>query len=142
MPAYMRSELESIKTGSGKMASSSVLAIVGGAFMVAGGLFAFALFGAWTSGGMPGWGPMMGGGGLSMMGGYFMGAVSAMAAISLVAGAVSIAGGLAIYKSPESSVSWGIGILAASIVGLFGMGGFVIGPILGIIGGALALAKK
>jgi hypothetical protein len=43
---------------------------------------------------------------------------------------------------PESSGRWGIPILVASIVSLFGMGGFLIGTILGIIGGILALTRK
>ena len=78
-----------------------------------------------------------------MMGGGFFGwVVGTMAAVSLATGAVAIAGGYAIYHSPESSTAWGVGILVASIIGLFGMGGFVIGPILGIIGGIMALAKK
>lgn len=110
--------------------------------MVAGGIFALSMFGVWSQGMMPGWGPMMGGGWGMMGGGFFGWVVGAMAAVSLATGAIAIAGGYAIYRNPESSTAWGVGILVASIVGLFGMGGFVIGPILGIIGGILALAKK
>jgi hypothetical protein len=36
----------------------------------------------------------------------------------------------------------GVAILVASAVSLFSMGGFIIGPILGIIGGVLALTRK
>ena len=68
--------------------------------------------------------------------------VGMMAVISIGAGAVSIVGGYSIHKKPESSTAWGIAILVASIVGLIGMSGFFIGPILGIIGGILALMKK
>jgi hypothetical protein len=64
-----------------------------------------------------------------------------MATISLAAGAVAIAGGYAIYRKPASTNVWGVGILIASIVGLFTMSGFFIGPVLGIIGGILALKK-
>jgi hypothetical protein len=124
------------------MSPSSILSIIGGALMVAGGAFALSMFGVWSQAGMPGWGPMMGGG-VGMMGGGFFGwVVGTMAAVSLGTGAIAIAGGYAIYRNPESSTAWGIGILVASIIGLFGMGGFVIGPILGIVGGILALSKK
>lgn len=36
---------------------------------------------------------------------------------------------------------WGILVLVASIVSLLSMGGFIIGPILGIIAGALILSR-
>lgn len=123
------------------MASSSILSIIGGSLMVAGGIFALLMFGVWSQAGMAGWGPMMGGGGWGAMSGYFGWAVGTMAAISLAAGAVAIAGGYAIYRNPASANVWGVGILIASIVGLFTMSGFFIGPVLGIIGGILALKK-
>lgn len=107
--------------------------------MVAGGIFALSMFSIWS----PGMGSMMGGGGWGMMsGGYFTWAVGTMAAISLAAGGLTIVGGYAIYAKPASSSIWGIGILVASIVGLVTMSGFFIGPLLGIIGGILALTKK
>ncbi|HXV45513.1 MAG TPA: hypothetical protein VD736_02460 [Nitrososphaera sp.] len=109
--------------------------------MVAGGIFALLMFGVWSQAGMAGWGPMMGGNGWGAMSGYFGWAVGTMAAISLAAGAVAIAGGYAIYRNPASANVWGVGILIASIVGLFTMSGFFIGPVLGIIGGILALKK-
>jgi hypothetical protein len=68
--------------------------------------------------------------------------VGAVSGISLAAGGVVVLGAYAIHVKPESKNVWGIGILVASIIGLFGMGGFLIGPILGIIGGILALTKK
>jgi hypothetical protein len=125
------------------MAPSSILSIIGGSLMVAGGIFALSMFSIWSQAGMQGWGPMMGGGGWGMMsGGYFTWAVGTMAAVSLAAGALAIAGGYAIYAKPASASVWGIGILIASIVGLLTMSGFFIGPVLGIIGGILALTKK
>lgn len=123
------------------MAPSSILSIIGGSLMVAGGIFALSMFSIWSQAGMPGWGPMMGGGGM-MSGGYFAWAVGTTAAVSLAAGALAIAGGYAVYARPASAGVWGIGILIASIVGLLTMSGFFIGPVLGIIGGILALTKK
>lgn len=134
--------MESVSKSSG-MASSSILSIIGGSLMVAGGIFALSMFGIWNQAGMQGWGPMMGGGGWGMMsGGYFTWAVGTMAVVSLAAGALAIAGGYAIYAKPASAGIWGIGILIASIVGLLTLSGFFIGPVLGIIGGILALTKK
>ena len=62
--------------------------------------------------------------------------------ISIVIGIILVIGGYLIYRNPESAGKWGVVILVASIVSLFGMGGFFVGPILGIIGGILALTKR
>ena len=137
-----------LKETSTGMPSSAILAIIGGALMVAGGLVVPSIFGVWTEGGFPGWmtgNSMMGcpGCGMMMSGSSFLWAmVGIMAAISIGAGGVSIVEGYSIYKKPENSTTWGIAILVASIIGLIGMSGFFIGPILGIIGGILALVKK
>jgi hypothetical protein len=88
------------------MASSSILSMVGGSLMVAGGLFALSMFGFWGPAGMNGWGQMMGGGGWGAMSGYVAWAVGTMSAVSLVAGALAIAGGYAIYRRPASSNVW------------------------------------
>lgn len=124
------------------MAPSSILSIIGGSLMVAGGIFALTMFSIWSQAGMAGWGPMGGGGWGMMSGGYFTWAVGTMAVVSLAAGALTIAGGYSIHVKPASASIWGIGILIASIVGLLTMSGFFIGPVLGIIGGILALTKK
>ncbi len=127
---------------SSSMVPSTILSTIGGVLMVAGGILGLFMFGFWSQAGMPGWGGgMMGGWGM-MSSGFMWAAVGTVAAISIAAGAVSIVGGYSIYKKPESSGAWGIAILISGIVGLFGMGGFLIGPILSIIGGILALAKK
>ncbi len=137
---------------SGSMPPSSILSIIGGALMLAGGILALSMFGVWSQAGMPGWGGgMMGGsgGGWGMMmggggspGAFMWMAVGVVSAISIGAGIVSILGGYSIYKKPASAGAWGAAVLVAGIVGLFGMGGFFIGPILGIIGGILALVKR
>ncbi len=122
------------------MPTSAVLAIAGGALMLAGGVLALSMWGNWSQAGMPGWGSMMGGYG--MMQGYFGWAIGTMSTLSLATGAVVLAGGYSVYRKPESRAAWGTAILVASIIGLFGMGGFFVGPILGIIGGIMALSKK
>ena len=147
--------MESVSRKEG-MAPSAILAIVAGALMLAGGITALSVMSMWTAqlgmtmmrgwpGGGGGMGMMGGGvGGWSMMmsGGFMWATVWTAVAISIGAGIVSVVGGYAIHKQPESSGTWGIAILISGIVGLVGMSGFFIGPVLGIIGGILALAKK
>lgn len=141
--------MESVAKSS-KMPASEVLSIVGGALMLAGGIAGTLMMSAWNQQQitMYGWnmGGMMWGNsgrwGMMMPGGFAPWTVGTMSALSIGAGSVLIAGGYAIYRKPESASAWGIGIVVASIVALFGMGGFFIGPILGIVGGVLALSKK
>lgn len=125
-----------------------MLALIGGAFMVAGGALALSMYGLWSQGG--GWwlggggsgGPMMGGMGGWMMPGFMWWAVGAMAGVSLALGGVVLAGGYVLSKRPWSTSAWGVAILVASVIGLFSMSGFFIGPILGIIAGIMALTAK
>ena len=125
-----------------EIAPSSILAIIAGGLMIAGVIAGALMFTLWSDNGMmtttsPG---MMGGG---MMSDSFMwGAIWGVAAIWAGTGAVSIVGGYAIYRNPKSTTAWGIGILIASIVGLLTASGFIIGPILGIVAGILALVRK
>jgi hypothetical protein len=137
-------KMESVSRAGKEVRPSVVLAVIGGALMLAGGLLAFSMLGVWSQSAMYGWGSMMRGGGWGMMapGGYIGWTVGTMASISLAAGAVSIFGGYMIHKKPESGHGWGVAVLIASIIGLFGMGGFIVGPILGIVGGILALTKR
>lgn len=122
------------------MGPAAVLSLIGGILMVAGGLAGLSMYGFWSQMGAPGWGSMMGGWGMQQ--GWFAGMVGTISGISLAAGGVVVFGAYSIYARPESKSSWGVAILVASLIGLFGMGGFFIGPILGIIGGILALTKK
>ena len=68
--------------------------------------------------------------------------MAAISVISIGIGVILTVGGYLIYTNPEGAGKWGLAILVSSIVSLFGMGGFFIGPILGIIGGILALTKR
>ena len=73
-----------------------------------------------------------------MMGGWFYGA----GVVGLIAGIVVLIGAAMIYVRPRSASTWGLLVLIFSIVSFFGMGGFLIGAILGIIGGVLAMTWK
>jgi hypothetical protein len=48
-----------------------------------------------------------------------------------------------LYVNSEKSKTWGVIVLVFSIISLFfGLGGFIVGMILGIIGGALGIVWK
>lgn len=60
--------------------------------------------------------------------------------LSLVSGVVILVSALLLKSRPKEHTTWGILILVFSILSFFGMGGFLIGALLGIIGGAFALS--
>ncbi len=150
-----RNEMESVSTTNREMAPSSILSIIAGAIMILGGLLPLSMMGIFTQQTgiitLPGYGGMMGGGGVGGVGGGIMsgmmggGSTVAWAAVGIISGvsaglgAILVVGGYSIQKKPESANGWGVAILVISIVGLLTMTGFFIGPILGIIGGILAL---
>jgi len=123
------------------LAPSSILSIIGGSLMIISGLVPLAMLGMSGRYGMMGPG-MMGPGMMMPLQPFMWTAIAVISAIAIGTGAILIIGGYLIYRKPESAGKWGVAILVASIVGLFGMGGFFIGPILGIIGGILALTKR
>jgi hypothetical protein len=123
------------------LAPSSILSIIGGSLMIISGLVPLAMLGMSGRYGMMGPG-MMGPGMMMPLQPFMWTAIAVISAIAIGIGAILIIGGYLIYRKPESAGKWGVAILVASIVGLFGMGGFFIGPILGIIGGILALTKR
>lgn len=139
-------ERDSKSGSSNPTPSSSILSIIGGALIIIGGLIFLSMLGMSGHYGMmsgSGTGGMMGGRfGMMMPFQPFIGTSIAISAISIGIGVILIIGGYFIYKKPESASRWGIAILVASIVSLFGMGGFLIGAILGIIGGILALTRR
>ena len=142
------------KRSSSVIPSSSILSIIAGSLIIIAGLIPLAMLGMQGQYGIPshygmmsrfGTGGMMRGGfGMMMPFQPFMWwtAITVIPVISIGAGATLIIGGYLIYKKPESADKWGIAILVASIVSLFGMGGFFIGAILGIIGGITALTRR
>jgi hypothetical protein len=139
--------METVSKPESGMASSYILSIIGGAIMILGGVVTLPMMNRFVQTGMMGFGTggMMGGGG--MMSGIITSSVmwtafAIMTGVSAGLGAVLIVGGYSIQKKPESASSWGVTILIASIVGLVTMIGFFIGPILGIIGGILALTTR
>ena len=126
-----------------------VLSLIGGVFTLLGAIIASMFtFGSPTivgsmSGSMGGgmMGGMNGEMGMGMMIGGMMGLYPIFSIIGLASGALVILGAVMLYSRPFEKDLWGVVIIAFSILGILGgMGGFMIGLVLGIVGGALALA--
>ncbi len=123
-----------------------ILSLIGGILMFIGGTLSALWF---MSGGFNANGMMGGFGGMmdgyqNMMGGFgvsfgFMGGLSF---VGLISGIVVIVGALMLNARPTEHMTWAILILVFSIVSFLGMGGFFIGALLGIAGGAIALSWK
>jgi hypothetical protein len=104
------------------------LSLSGGILMLLSGWISWR----WIGQGMPvGWGGPWG----SMMWG-------SIPWLGLISGLVVLIGAILLYAYPKQSVGWGIVILIFSVISLWGMGGFFIGAVLGVIGGALAVGSK
>lgn len=121
-----------------KPVAAFVVSLVAGVLILVGGLFGVVGWMAW--GGMwgGGWGMM----GPMMMGWWMPMWLSTFSVLGLVSGIVIVASALMLQNRPSEAKTWGTLILVFSVVSLFGMGGFIIGAILGIVGGILALTWK
>ncbi|NWG09883.1 MAG: hypothetical protein HXX80_06240 [Nitrososphaerales archaeon] len=121
-----------------------ILSLIGGILMLVAGLVSSMWFMYGGFGGMMGgFGGMMGGW-HDMMGsfGVPIGFMIGLSLTGLVASILVIVGAIMLNARPAEHTTWGAIILAFSIISLLGMGGFFIGAILGIVGGALALAWR
>jgi len=60
----------------------------------------------------------------------------------LSSGVAVILTSLMLKRRPQESKRWGIMIIALSAMSILGMGGFIVGMVLGIIGGAIAIIRS
>ena len=124
------------QTVSEKTSSSAfALSLVGGILIIFGSILMgllFSYFQMWMNG-MMGGGMMGGMMGTMMTGGFF--------GISLIAGILVILGAVMMNTRPQETTLWGIVVLVFSVRGFTGMGLSIIGAIIGIIGGAMAISK-
>ncbi|MCK5625943.1 hypothetical protein KAI11_03715 [Candidatus Bathyarchaeota archaeon] len=123
-----------------------ILSLIGGILILLGGGVSsmwFMLGGLGMGGMMGGFGGMMGGF-QGMMGslGVPLGFISGFFLIGLVSGVLVTIGAVMLNAHPSEHMAWGIIILVFSVISLLGMGGFVVGAILGIVGGTLSLSWK
>ena len=77
-------------------------------------------------------------GALPFLSGIFIG----LMAVGIVFGLIVLIGSIMLYRNPSQKTAWGVIIIIFSIISIVIGGGFIIGLILGIVGGALALAWK
>jgi len=68
--------------------------------------------------------------------------LSVFMAVGVIFGVLVLLGAFMVYRNPAQKTAWGVIILVFSILSIAIGGGFIIGFILGIIGGALTLAWK
>ena len=129
-----------------KPTAAFILSLIGGIFILIGGgmmtMMGWAGFCGIT--GCRSFGGMMGPG-FGMMGnGYAYGFSGMFGIAGIFFGAAVIIGSLMLFNNPAQHSAWGVVILIFSVLSILGsaMGGFGIGLILGLIGGALALTWK
>ena len=70
----------------------------------------------------------------------FVGSILAgVGLVGLVSGLIVLGSGIMLRINPRQSVVFGLLILIFSVVSFFGTGGFIVGAVLGIIGGVMTL---
>lgn len=106
-----------------KPTAAFVLSLIGGIFILLAGVVLGTLGAAFT---------------------FFLGGIGGVIGIfGLIWGIIVIIGSVMLYSQPEQHTVWGIIILVFSILSWFGaLGGFLIGFILGLVGGILAIVFK
>ncbi len=117
-----------------------VFSLIGGLVITVASLFEVLFNGSVFPYGMPY------GMGHGMMGGYWFGYGSSwmlgLFVVSLICGILVLIGAIMLNSRPQEHVAWGIVVLIFAIISFTGMGGFIIGALLGIAGGAIALSYK
>ncbi len=78
----------------------------------------------------------------SALPGLVSGFVGLMGVFGLVTGAVVLVSSVMLLTNSGQPRTWSVLILVFSILSFVGMGGFVVGAVLGIVGGALVLRWK
>jgi hypothetical protein len=130
-----------------KPVAAFTLSLVAGVFILLGSfvmsMFALGFPGVMMGGGMEG---MQVGTGMtsSMMGGmmvpWMLSSVPVLAAFGIASGIMVISGAVMLYTRSAENHLWGAIILAFSVVSVLGsMGGLLVGLVLGMLGGILAL---
>jgi hypothetical protein len=74
--------------------------------------------------------------------GLISGVLTVMGGFGLVCGAIVLISATMLLAKVSARRTWGILILVFSVLSFVGLGGFVVGAILGIVGGVLALRWK
>lgn len=122
--------------------TASILALVGGMFMILGGVVFLGvatfviphlnLSNITIPQGMD----------RASLTGLISGVLTVMGGVGLVCGAIVLISATMLLAKVGQWRTWGILILVFSVLSFIGLGGFVIGAILGIVGGIMALRWK
>ena len=117
-----------------------ILGLIGGFFILLGAaimsVFTFGFSDTMT-------GMMMNMHGGMAMAGMMMGFAPALTIVGLASGTLVILGSVMLYQRPAENQVWGAIILAFSILSILGgMGGFIVGLVLGLVGGVLGLTWR
>jgi CDP-diglyceride synthetase len=121
-----------------------ILSLIGGLITFITGIVGLVWFGA----GGPGWGGFGGwmGGMMSnshgFTGGGEFGFFGVLSILGLLSGVIMIVGAVMLRMHPSDHLIWGTIILIFAVVSFADMGGYFIGAILGIVGGALAISHQ
>lgn len=132
------------------------LSLVAGILILVSGIVILVLGTAFMSGMMGGYYPgmmgeyhegMMGGYGGPVDGyryptGYFSFVAAGIGIWGIVCGIVILVGSYLLYSRPASHATWGVVILVFSLLSVFEGGGFIVGLILGVVGGVLAIVRR
>jgi len=119
-----------------------ILSLVGGMLIFVGAAVSIVWFGVGSApfGGF--WGMM--GGWHGMMGSYGFPYehLLGFSVLGLVCGVVAVIGAFMLSLRPLEHVSWGVIVLVFSAVSFVSMGGWFVGAVLGVAGGALGIAWR
>jgi hypothetical protein len=74
--------------------------------------------------------------------GFVQSILAGVGILELVTGLIVLGSGIMLRIHPEQSVLFGVLMLIFAVLSFFGSGGFVIGAIMGIIGGVMTLSWK
>jgi len=80
--------------------------------------------------------------GITNMAGLVSGAVGVVGVFGLACGIIVLASSVMLRTNPSQHKTWGVLILVFSILSFVGLGGFVVGAILGVVGGIMTLTWK
>ena len=119
-----------------------VLSLLAGLLILAGGGMMMGFSGVPYYGGMMGGYNGMMNGYYGMMGGYGNGWFHAFSAIGIVSGILVTVSAILLYAEPSRIHTWGALILVFSALSFLGMGASMLGALLGVVGGVLALTWK
>lgn len=129
-------------TATGYPTTASIISLIGGIIITLGGLL-FLAVSAFIL-------PSLNYGNLvipqnlpaSAIPGLVSGFVGMIGIFGLVSGVIVLASSVMLLTGKGQQRTWSVLVLVFSILSLFGLGGFLVGAVLGIVGGALTLRWK